>query len=595
MKSIVLMMNNINIKRKLIISYLLVVFIPVLLIGIFLTYSLRQMAMNHATQQSINNVDKIKKRTEEVLKIPTDISSKIYSDKKLKSLVRSEYGSTLEVVMAYNDYTDFTDDMRLYNELSGIRFYSENQTLLNNWSIFKIDLETIDSPWFIDGLKNRGKIAWDYIPDATRQNNFYLSLSREIFYDDMSFCGMLIISLKTENLNSIVSQEPFETMILTDQDEIVAAKDVSLVGNSLKTLHLDKLFGNPDTGGDIIYQGKPAKVITQTIQPEYSKNALRIVSIIPLESILGDARKITSVAFTIIFASLLFSILMILFFSGALSKRTRLLSKDIRMVALGDLSITSVVSGGDEIGQLARHFNYMVRSIENLMREVNEANLQKNSLLIKQKEITLKMLANQINPHFLFNVLETIRMKAHVNGEEEIANIVKSLGKLLRRNLEIGHDPVPLAEELNLVRNYLEIQKFQFGEKIEYVLPSNKEAEGLIILPMLLQPIVENAIIHGLENKIGKGRITVTLEKGIDTVRLIVADDGIGIEEVKLIHILQSLDKQEEEQEMRIGLRNVHQRLKLHYGPDYGLELISKPGFGTCVTMILPAGGDAHV
>jgi two-component system sensor histidine kinase YesM len=596
-KSISYIAHNIQIRKKLILSYLLVVFIPVLSVGLLLSNSLKQITIGHAIQQSVNNAEKIKKRTEELLRIPTDISNQIYFDNKIKSLVSNNYSSVWEVVHAYKDYNDFDAFLKLYKEIAGIRLYTENVTLLNNWTLFKVDNATRSSQWYMDGLKNRGKIEWFYIPDVTHQNTRYLSLVREIFFDNMTFCGMLVVTVNPEYLLDTVSQEPFETLIVTGDENIIAAKDPSLVGKTLG--HIDLTGFAAETSTDIVdakYKGKDAKIILENVTTDNSKNQFRIISIIPTETITAEARKVNVIAFLIIIVSLLVSIVMIFFFSNVLSKRIGILSRHIRRVALGDFTRTSVVEGKDEIGQLARHFNFMVRNIELLMSEVAEAHHQKNALVIKQKEIKFKMLANQVNPHFLFNVLETIRMKAHTNGENEIANTVKSLGQLLRHNLEMGQEPISLADEIMVVRKYLDIQRFRFGDKIDYNLPPPEETNDCSILPMILQPVVENAIIHGLENKLGKGTVTVRLEKGRKHLRLTVSDDGIGIELEKLQQLMRSLNEPDDESNHHIGLRNVHQRLQLHYGSEFGLAIESEPREGTKVTIHFPDnGGTSHV
>jgi two-component system, sensor histidine kinase YesM len=596
-KSISYIAHNIQIRKKLILSYLLVVFIPVLSVGLLLSNSLKQITIGHAIQQSVNNAEKIKKRTEELLRIPTDISNQIYFDNKIKSLVSNNYSSVWEVVHAYKDYNDFDAFLKLYKEIAGIRLYTENVTLLNNWTLFKVDNATRSSQWYIDGLRNRGKIEWFYTPDVTHQNTRYLSLVREIFFDNMTFCGMLVVTVNPEYLLDTVSQEPFETLIVTGDENIIAAKDPSLVGKTLG--HIDLTGFAAETSTDIVdakYKGKDAKIILENVTTDNSKNQFRIISIIPTETITAEARKVNVIAFLIIIVSLLVSIVMIFFFSNVLSKRIGILSRHIRRVALGDFTRTSVVEGKDEIGQLARHFNFMVRNIELLMSEVAEAHHQKNALVIKQKEIKFKMLANQVNPHFLFNVLETIRMKAHTNGENEIANTVKSLGQLLRHNLEMGQEPISLADEIMVVRKYLDIQRFRFGDKIDYNLPPPEETNDCSILPMILQPVVENAIIHGLENKLGKGTVTVRLEKGRKHLRLTVSDDGIGIELEKLQQLMRSLNEPDDESNHHIGLRNVHQRLQLHYGSEFGLAIESEPREGTKVTIHFPDnGGTSHV
>ncbi|WP_025846088.1 cache domain-containing sensor histidine kinase [Paenibacillus ehimensis] len=596
MKWVTLKTNNIQIRKKLILSYLLVVFIPVLTVGLLLTESLKRMAVEHAVQQSINNVEKIKKRVEETLKVPTDISNKIYFDRRLKELLSRTYESNLEVYQAYSGFTDFNDYMQLFKEIKGIRFYTFNTTLLENWFIFQLDNRMEQQLWYKEALRNRGKTGWYYIPDETKRGEPYVSLVRPIYYSNMTYCGMLVITVNPASLQSIISQEPFETLIISEQDEVLVSKDQSFNGSLLEQLQLTDLPDSEEIKvADTVYQGNPVKVIIQSIRPENSTNHLRVVSMIPLESILKESKSISYLAYSIILCSLLVTILFILIFSRALTKRIALLIRDIRMVARGDLKHNSMVQGSDEIGQLSRHFNMMVGSIDELMKRVDEAQRQKHALEIKQRDIQFKMLVNQVNPHFLFNALETIRMKAVVQEEGEIADSIKLLGKLLRHNLEIGDGPVPLASEIDLVRTYLEIQRLRFGDKLTYELPEPSQAEGVLMLPMLIQPIVENAIVHGLENKMGKGSVSIKLERGSQHFRIVVLDDGIGMDPQRCEALQEELQNTEEAPGQRIGLRNVHQRIRLHYGSNYGVSISSIPGLGTKVIIELPCGGKEDV
>lgn len=280
-----------------------------------------------------------------------------------------------------------------------------------------------------------------------------------------------------------------------------------------------------------------------------------------------------------------------------------MLSVDMRKVVSrarmgGDIDYTSNITGKDEIGRLSKDLNIMVENIKKLTKEVYEANFQKQQLLIWQKDMKLKVLANQINPHFLFNSLETIRMKAHIKGEEEIARIIMLLGKIIRKNLELDNQHVPLRSELELVENYLEIQKFRYGEKINYQIEEFRHLENYLILPLLIQPVVENAIIHGLENKEGRGNVWIKFVRENGELRIIVTDDGVGIDRKKLVKLQKILAKNGIPGGIgrrKIGLLNVHQRIKLYYGEKYGLRVSSTHNQGTTVEIILPGSAGKNV
>lgn len=264
-------------------------------------------------------------------------------------------------------------------------------------------------------------------------------------------------------------------------------------------------------------------------------------------------------------------------------------------VVNGDLNISNNFKGKDEIGELYEDLNSMITSIKQLIHEVYEERLIKEQLKNRQQEIEFKMLASQINPHFLYNTLETIRMKAHFNGQEEIAEIVKMLGKLMRRNLEVKHSKVSLESELELVRSYLEIQKARFEDRVEYIINVNTDISDCYVLPLLLQPIVENTFVHGFEGKGDKGIIEIDINAYEDKLVISVSDNGSGIDDKKLEEIKQKLEKNECEIEESIGLCNVNGRIKLYYGTEYGLNIESKLNMGTKVSIYLPLGGTSGV
>jgi two-component system sensor histidine kinase YesM len=290
-----------------------------------------------------------------------------------------------------------------------------------------------------------------------------------------------------------------------------------------------------------------------------------------------------------ILASLLLSIGLIFFSSRTLSKRVSEISRDMDRVAAGDLAFESAISGNDEIGQLAQDLNMMVKSINVLVHEAYDANLEKNQLLMEQKEIKLAMLANQINPHFLFNALEAVRMKAISLGDRDTARIIKLLARLMRINLSLGSELIPLRRELEQVESYLEIQKFRYGSKVDYRISlADDTLLDCLILPLIIQPVVENAFTHGLENKEGPGCVAVDISMLGKDLMIRVSDDGIGIESDKLSLLTRLDQEQDDRDEKKIGLRNISQRIMLYYGAAFGLELTSSPSQGTAVTIRIP-------
>jgi two-component system, sensor histidine kinase YesM len=579
--------NDISTRNKLLLSYVLLVFIPVIIVGIILTSGMKDMALNQSIAEAKTNVERLEKNISDILTIPTDFSNTLFADNILESIISTRYSRTIDVVEAYWQYTKFDDYLRLYNYIDSIMLYTENETIIENWRFMKITADIKASPWYKDAIVRKGMISWDYIYNPYKKR-YTLSMTRLVGTSGNPL-GVLLIDINKDFLNSLLGKEPFDTVIIDENGIIASAKDLQIIGKPIRELGLDSYMIDQDQGTyQTDFRNRLSEVIIKSFYPTGSLSKMRIVCSFPINSITDVANRTGLVGFGIIASSLFVALIFIFLFSKVLSKRLNSLSKQVHKVALGNFSISTPIIGGDEIGLLSQDINLMASSIERLMSEIQEAETQKHNLVIKQKEIKLKMLANQINPHFLFNILETIRMRISNIGEVETADVVALLGKIMRRNLEVGSEMTTIDEETVIVRSYLDIQKFRYRDKLQYEIDISDELVSYKILPLIVQPIVENAVIHGLENKRGVG--TVALRAFVDGSFTIISviDDGIGMDACKLKRITASLNDPENDNERKIGLKNVHQRIKLQYGEAYGLTIKSEPGNGTRVDLILP-------
>ncbi|WP_379224716.1 sensor histidine kinase [Paenibacillus sp. GCM10023250] len=580
-----------KLRTKLVLSFIFVAFVPVLIVGAFLTGELQNMALDNALEQTANNVERVKKRTGEVINVSYDISYRMSNDSRLETLANRHYESVYEVVKAYKEYPDIKDYIRLYKDISNIRLYVNNRTLLNNWEFLQPTQATVASDWYQRALTSSGLAAWYYMKDE-RDNRYYLSLVRKIDFLTEHTSGVLVINVSSDKLSGILSQEPFETMIVDGNNRIVAANRPGRIGSTLASISYDpKVIAAKSGSFKALVDGKSSQIQIEPLVPESSLNDLRIISVFSFDDIMKEPNRIIKLALTVILVSLAVAIMLVYGFSAMLSKRMMRLSKHIAKVGTGNLDVALEIDGKDEIGQLSRQFNGMVASINGLIVELQDSNRQKVELQSRQNEIKFKMMASQINPHFLFNALESIRMKAHLKGERDISNVVRLLGKMMRKNLEAGSRTVLLRHEIDLVRCYLDIQKFRYEDRMRYELRIDPGVQDVPILPLIIQPLVENAVIHGLENREAGGSVRITAAPSdgrANRIDIEVADDGAGMPREKLEALNRSLDETEEREGHRIGLRNVHMRLKLMYGQDCGLRIQSEAGVGTSVHFSIP-------
>lgn len=591
--SIKKMLNDMKLRNKLFFSFVLVVFVPVLIVGGFLTNELKQLALTDAVKQETANLDRVKKRTLETLKIPLYLSNNILYDQRLKEIVNTEYQYTYDVVAAYKNYSTFDHYLNTYpHEISSIRFYMENPTLLNNWQIIPSSEQVSQSVWYINGKKGKGLASWTYIEDETKQNRKYLSFVRRIDFLDFKTYGMLVITVNTDQLNLILSQESSPMMIIDDKNNIIATNDPEFTTKSFSKMIESKQMLEEQIGafrGKV--NGEPSYIFLEEIHPDHSSNGLKVVSVIPNQEIVENANRFGRMGLFVVTISVIIALCLIYYFSKWLSQRILILSEQIHEVGKGNFDHAILVDGKDEIGQLSKQLNAMATNTKQLLREIEESNKQKSLLEQKQNHIKFKMMASQINPHFLFNALESIRMRASLNGEREIAQVVKLLGKLMRNSIEVGTSKVKLSSEIGVIQSYLEIQKFRYRERIDYELHIDPRTNDLKIPPFIIQPLVENAVVHGIED-VAKGGVISVISKWTTTgIYIAVTDSGKGISEDKLKEIKQMLAENEEKEGIRIGLRNVHQRLQLTYSHSAGLTIESVLGKGTTISFLIPIEG----
>ncbi|OWR30088.1 histidine kinase [Saccharibacillus sp. O23] len=281
--------------------------------------------------------------------------------------------------------------------------------------------------------------------------------------------------------------------------------------------------------------------------------------------------------------------------SRSISEPIRLLMDDMRRTESGDLTVRHAAVRGDEIGMLGRSFNRMLVELRRLIELNNRKERQK-------REAELRSLQDNIKPHFLYNTLDTIHWMARKKGADEVSEMVESLSKLFRIGLSKGGDVILLTDELEHIRSYVLIQQTRYQGRLTVEVQAEAgTADGpgeIFVLKLLLQPLVENAIYHGIKARRGPGRIDIRIQVEEETLLLEVGDDGAGMEPErleelrrKLANPLEAIERQASEREKSgrsYGMLNVQSRLKLAFGDDYGIEIESAPGEGTRVRVRHP-------
>ena len=251
-------------------------------------------------------------------------------------------------------------------------------------------------------------------------------------------------------------------------------------------------------------------------------------------------------------------------------------------VAAGDFTVRAKVDTQDELAQLADRVNRMTESLERLVEKIKEDER-------KMRKADLRLLQEQINPHFLYNTLDTIIWLIEGNSPDKAVNMVVSLSEFFRLVLSKGKEYITIQDEELHIRSYLEIQQVRYRDILEYEIAIDPELYRYKILKLTLQPLVENSLYHGIKYKRAKGKILVSGTLEGDEIHLKVSDDGIGMEEEELAKLQRDIQRPCKETESGFGLANVNERIRMNFGTGYGITIHSSKGEGTCVEVVIPA------
>ncbi len=587
-KKVLTFNRNMKVKKQLIGIYVIVILIPIFIVGVQLTRLMCDMVVDRAINEACVNIERIKERLNEKIKIANSVAESIYVDEGIAKVLKTQFEDSAQVVNTYKELTMISTYLTHYEEINSIRIYNDNTTLLNNSQFVRATDDIKRSVWYQAALDRDSQMEWFLKYDEIKKQ-YYMSLIRALRDKQRNVWGVLVINFDPEKLNRIIKDEPYDTMITVNGQIVTSSGNSAPLYDQLDHLRELQVEQNKNYKVKVGDDKGAEYIIFTSVTPAKTFNSqIEICMSMSINSITGETLKIIRTSLGMIMISLGLSGILILIFAKSFSSRIILVRKEMHKVTQGDFDIRKSIEGKDEIGELYEDICQTVESVKQLIEENYAAKVQKEELKRKQKEIQFEMLASQINPHFLYNTLETIRMKAYCNGEKELASVVKKLSKLLRRNLEVTDRRVSLASELELIEAYLSIQRFRFGERISYHIENEIDSTKYYLLPLLLQPIVENAFIHGLEAQQGNGEIICKIKEQDNYLQIAVSDNGLGMSEERLHQVQRSLQGEQVEGKKRVGLKNINERIKLYYGDMYGIMIKSIETQGTTVTIILP-------
>ncbi|MDD3244283.1 MAG: sensor histidine kinase, partial [Eubacteriales bacterium] len=478
-------------------------------------------------------------------------------------------------------------------ELSGsaVRFFSNNPNVITGNIVYTIN-EAKDQSWF-EGAQEATYLepVWDVFHEP---RNFQLINSRSRGSLQMSVYVPIVGCGALEDRGTLVEvyadvNDAFDMLFAdTDQNGMVMLLDgmgqVRMSNTANQETLKDFLVTNDWRSGTNQMQKIGDRYYYMTYRPLDRLHAT-MVMLYPADDVQAKKRRTGAACFGAALAGLALMAGLSILLSKTLVRKIDGLLDVMRKVQRGDLDVEAQVSGGDEIDELALDFNLMIGRIRELIDTV-----YKFSIL--QKDALFKSLQSQINPHFLYNTIETIRMMAEAKQERQISDAMEAFGGMMRYNMSAKQEIVRLGHEMEQIDAYCRLNNLMVNDKLTLKIEMDASLTAALIPKLCIQPLVENAIIHGFSKRQDPLTVRVTACRKEDMLEICVADDGVGIEAAYLDTLSAWLEDDNapppKVEGNGIGLKNVHQRIRLKYGKEYGMQIESTLGEGTQVYLRLP-------
>jgi two-component system sensor histidine kinase YesM len=579
---------DLSIFKKINVSNMILIVPPIIIFLIFSNQIFTSIIVDKNVQSSLQNLDLINQSINGLLKQSVDLSTIAITNERIQDLVEANEAS--------NELSKFNDNLELSTLLNNI---IQSRTAVSAMLIYSKSGNLVGSS-LISSKSDKLRLNQEDLRRADNQSPDALQWSdmHEIGYDisGKPVYGISLVrpmySLKTGNKIGFVQidvDEPllsivFSNMynghtslyeIVNQQGIVVSTKDKGAMFSSIRDFTFFHWVLSNDRNGKVFNINGKKYLINSKKMDNFN---WIIVGQVPMNELMRDSKRVTRTITMIGSISIAIAFLFSLLISRTISRPIGKLIATMNKVGKGSLDVRMNLYGRDEVGQLSVSFNKMVQEISDLMQRVVE---EQN----KKKEYEFTAIQAQINPHFLYNTLESVCALALMNKNDEVYKMVKALSVFYRVGLSKGRNIISIKEEIQNIKSYLVIQQIRYEGSFDTEIDIDPGIMEKQIVKLSVQPLIENAIYHGLRNKRGKGIIIVQGRQHKDIISITVSDNGCGFDVTAKEPLLADSNA---EHRSGFGLRSVDERIKLYFGEDYGIRIHSKKDFGTTIEIRIP-------
>jgi two-component system sensor histidine kinase YesM len=568
-------------------SFVSVILLPVLTLGVLGPYISARTIENETTSHTVQLIRQVTRNIEFTVRQTESIISIVDANPGVRAFLAFRGSAQPFSSQALADSQQLLSSISdAHPEIAGILVVSaDNRSLSNEIQPITRDPLTEES-WYRRAVENQGTVQ--LLPRPIGRN---LRSIHEYSADEVVSIVKAVVDPGSNHVQGVVLID----MRLKVMEEIFGDVTVGLGGflfivapggaivytpvNPIVYRVRDEWLDTPRTSIVRRIKGADYQIVSQG--SDYTQ--WKTVGVFPLNEIMSQVSTIRYYSVIIAGVTVLVALIVAVFFTSGIARPVIELRSLMKKAEEGNLAVRFEGKQEDEIGYLGKSFNTMIEEVQKLIDMVYREQQSK-------REAELKILQEQIKPHFLYNTLDTIQWMAQEHGAQDIVQVIGALTSLFRIGLSRGKEMIRLTDEMEHVRSYLIIQKARYEDKFDFTLSTDKEALSCMILKLTLQPLVENAIYHGIKERRGHGSIQVEALRRDGMLVLRVIDDGVGMTPEKLEEVralLSALHPHEGELE-GYGIHNVHERIRLSFGTQYGLRFDSAPGRGTTVEILHP-------
>ncbi|MEN8908297.1 MAG: sensor histidine kinase [Clostridiales bacterium] len=563
-----------------------------ILIMSFLSYKLLSESVEkNSKEYTYQLIEQVHSNIETYINYMENISQMVQSNYDVIEYLSSGELSKNEKETLENKITNqFKSIMNTREDINSIMVFGyDDKKFLSNKHNVKLNpyINPQNQSWYKKAIKANGQaiVSSSHVQNIVKdQYDWVVSLSKELKSNNTNNkLGIFLVDLNYSVINDICKEVKLGNkgyiFIVDNQGNIVYNPQQQLIYSNIKKEYIDKVISSRNSNF-ISYDDNNKKKIYTIKESSYVN--WKIVGVTYADELVTNQKEIRNYYLIGGIVILTITILLSIILSSKISRPIKVLEECMEKVKLGSFDVKATVTTPNEVGQLSNTFNIMTVKIKDLIKQ-NTKNQE------AKRKSDLKVLQSQINPHFLYNTLDSIIWMAESGNSKEVVLMTSSLSKLFRLSISNGNEIITIENELEHIKNYLTIQKMRYLDKLDFIIEVNAEILMCKILKIILQPLVENSIYHGIKNKTDKGIIKIIGKNYDDTILLKVIDNGVGMTEEEIENIfIKNKQSSNKNTGSGVGVKNVNERIKLYFGNEYGLEYKSITDLGTTVYIYLP-------